>query len=672
MKRLLPAYPLFLNDPQYSLWLSDDELNTKNVETWYGEQKRIYGVLRAKGESWCFMGNYADIAMENVYKAEQISLDVTAFSTDFVFKCGKTLLSLKFVSPLLPNDYELLSMPVCYVEYKITGADDAEIAFFVNGEICYDKNLSGNKKLRGGNVPLSNLESAFCGLLYQHPLCTAGDLCGTDSGYYYITGKRAAYCDDLAMISYIQHGDATLAIGKETVERYLASVNTEAEGIVQLAYDDTVSINYYGNYLKGFYLSNHSIFEAMEFTAKNYKNIDVKLDKTDKELSEKAAKFGEDYVFLLKASFRQAMAAHKLVVDDKDGVLWLSKECGSGGFIATADVSYPSMPMFIYYNPELIKGMMKPILRFAKSSVWHYDFAPHDAGMYPVCSGQLYGQKAENNCGEQRVREGGFWKEFGAVYPIYDLPKGYDCYYYEKQMPIEESANMLLMFYAAYYKDKDLSFFLGYSDLCEKWADYLSEKGLKPENQLCTDDFAGHIANNLNLSIKATVALKAYSELLRAAGVKDYARYAETAAKFAKKISDFAEGKSHLPSTWDNGDETFSLKYNFVLDKLFGFGLFDKKIMEREVSYYLTKTNEYGIPLENRETFTKSDWLIWSAFLTDDIEKSKAIVSPIRKFLQCGVDRVPFSDLYYTETGKASAFRARSVQGGLFLLLLAK
>lgn len=670
MRRLLPSYPLFLNDPQYSLWLSEDELNIKNVETWYGEQKRIYGIVRSRGKSWCFMGNYTDISMENVYKAEQVSVDITTFTTDFVFKCGGILLSLKFVSPLLPNDYELLSMPVCYIEYKISGDDDAEVAFFINGEICYDKNLSGDKTLRGGNVNLKSCKSAFCGLEYQRPLCAAGDLCGTDSGYYYITGDVAAYCDNQAMISYLRSGDVTLGIGKETTERYLASVNVGREGMVQLAYDDTVSINYYGNYLKGFYLSRHSVFDAIEYTADNYKGIDDKLDKTDKDLSEKAAKFGGDYVFLLKASFRQVMAAHKLVVDDKDGVLWLAKECGSGGFIATADVSYPSMPMFIYYNPELIKGMMKPVLRFAQSPVWNNDFAPHDAGMYPVCSGQLYGQKAESNCGEQRIREGGFWKESGSVYPIYELPEGYDCYYYEKQMPIEESANMLLMFYAAYFKDDDISFFLKYSDLCKKWANYLAEKGLKPENQLCTDDFAGHIANNINLSIKATVALKAYSELLKAAGAKDYASYAETAAGFAKEISDFAEDKSHLPSTWDNGEETFSLKYNFVLDKLFGFGLFDKKLTEKEVSYYLTKTNEYGIPLENRETFTKSDWLIWSAFLTDDIDKRKAIISPVRKFLSCGVDRTPFSDLYYTKTGKSSAFRARSVQGGLFLLLL--
>ena len=125
-----------------------------------------------------------------------------------------------------------------------------------------------------------------------------------------------------------------------------------------------------------------------------------------------------------------------------------------------------------------------------------------------------------------------------------------------------------------------------------------------------------------------------------------------------------------MPISWDSDESTFSLKYNFAFDKLLGLNLFPQEIFEKEIDCYLKKINKFGAPLDNRETYTKSDGLCWVASLTDDREKRDKLLASIAKFLKESPDRVPFSDWYQTDTGSYIHFRARSVQGGCFILLL--
>ena len=332
------------------------------------------------------------------------------------------------------------------------------------------------------------------------------------------------------------------------------------------------------------------------------------------------------------------------------------------------DVSYPSIPLYLLYNTELVKGMMRPILKFARMPVWNFDFAPHDAGTYPVCNGQGYGLKRS-----VEAKLGTTYKQGDVTtrFPTYNLPASADVYDFDMQMPVEECANMLVMFYSCLHFDKDTTFFAQNADLAAKWVGYLVDNGLRPANQLCTDDFAGHLANNLNLAVKATVGIACYAELLRATGDKDgWAKYRKIAEDFASAITAFGDKFSHLPITWDAGEETYSLKYNMAFDKILGLSLFDKAVTEREVDFYLTKLNEYGVPLDNRKGYTKSDWLVWAASLTDDKTKQCKLIASLDRYLRTSLERVPFADWYETETSLHHEFLARSVQGGCFILLL--
>lgn len=657
--RILPAYPLFVKDPNFSLWSVSDCLNESNTTAWFGAEKKIYGFIKTGGVTYCFLGNAADFANCGVRKAEQTALEVTSFTTEYAFRAGEAFLRLRFVSPVPPTDLELMSMPVCYLTYSVTGDDDAEVSLFVNRRIAYnDIPENTNKTVCGGVIPFDGFESAFLGLRRQLPLSNNNDLMGADWGYWYLAGETAYILDESDLATYLVGGRKNF--GNRGEERFLGAVNRSKEGRILLAFDEGVSTDYFGDYLRGYYLERHTIGEALTYVYAHTAEIDRELESFDLDLRGRAARYGEAYLHILYASLRQSVAAHKLVSDHEGNLLFLSKECGSNGSIATVDVSYPSMPLFLLYAPELVRGMMRPILRFARMPVWQYDFAPHDVGAYPSCIGQLYGVKCDGG------HYHGNYTQRASVHtqiPLYLLPPAFEPYNLSRQMPVEECANMLVMFLACARADGNDAFFFANRDLCDKWVQYLVKYGLFPEDQLCTDDFTGHLKNNLNLAIKATVGIAAYAALT---GDTSYRTVAED---YARKIREFIDSHTSSPLTWDSDDDTFSLKYNLAFDKLLGLGLFPKEFLEKEVDTYLTKTARYGIPLDSRRAYTKSDWLMWVACLTDETEKRKRILAPIDAFLRESPDRVPFSDWYETEDGRHHEFIARSVVGGSFILL---
>lgn len=663
MERILPCYPLWIIDPLFSVWSKTDTLNGGNTIFWTGAERKAYGFVRYAGKTYCFLGRRDDAVV-----LRQTQIQVTAFATLYTFEAENFILKVRFLSPLLPEDLQVMSCPVCYTEYEIIPEGelpaDFSIAMALDEEFCYDRERAD---VIGGVLPCNGYEAAFFTRRRNLVLSDTNDAVAPDWGSTYIAGEESFYITESALNRYIYKGEAEY-IRKQNERNYIYSLNRNCKGIFLIAFDDFVSIFYFGEWLKSYFFKNGgTIVDAMDFSYRNYERIAGQCEEFDRRLREDCADIGEKYYILACAALRQSVGAHKLVQNAKGDLLFLSKECKSNGCIGTVDISYPSMPLYLLYNPTLVNAMLNGIFDFARKPVWTFDFAPHDLGTYPWCCGQSYSierKEDKYSCGQNWVPG-----RPGTCQMLYLRPAESNVYTIKDQMPLEECGNMLIMTAAAIAAGGGTDTAKNNFDLLSLWVNYLEKYGLKPDNQLCTDDFAGHLANNVNLAIKALVGIESFSLICERLGKKELSeKYLRIAEDFAGQLKILA-GNSVWPLAYGQ-EGSYSLKYNILFDKLFGFSLIDQEICERETDYYIMKRNRFGTPLDTRENYTKSDWILWTAALTDDTEKVRSMYMPIVQYLAETPTRLPFSDWYQTEKGEMVCFINRSVQGGIFAPLL--
>jgi hypothetical protein len=418
------------------------------------------------------------------------------------------------------------------------------------------------------------------------------------------------------------------------------SANQSMSRQVLLAYDEIYSVEYFGRKLRPYWRRDGKTPAAMLSEAESqYPELEKRGRHFDDELTadlERVA--GKAYAEVGALAYRQAVAAHGFAADFDGTPLLFPKENFSNGCISTVDVIYPAAPFFLLFNPALLEGQLKQILDYASMPRWKFPFAPHDLGTYPLANGQVYG-------GGERTEE--------------------------DQMPVEESGNMLILVAALERRQDNIHLAEKFWPQLTKWAEYLRAKGLDPENQLSTDDFAGHLAHNANLSIKAIEGLAAYAQLAERLGKSDIAKqYANVAKEMASQWQTMANDGDHYRLAFDKPG-TWSQKYNLVWDRLLDLHLFPASIYQTEMAFYLPKSNSYGLPLDSRADYTKLDWEIWTATLTSDRSQVDSLLTPVSKWLRATPSRVPLTDWYETKNGKQMGFQARSVVGGVFIKLLA-
>lgn len=647
-----PAVPLVTFDPYLSIWSEADHLTDKNTVHWTGHEQSLASLIRIDGHPYRLMG--AEPA--DTPALPQLSVNVTPTRSIYEFEGAGVHVTLTFMTAALPHDLDIYARPLSYITWDVRATDGAthQVSLYdsTSSELAVNED---NEQVVWSREQAGPLTSLRVGTADQPVLGSSGDDHRIDWGYAYaaaLTNESTAAIganqdllndfvangqlptsDDSDMPRPVAKNMPVLAfvfdlgqVGADPIERQ-----------VIVAYDEIYAIKYFGKNLRPYWRRNGmGPGELLEAAAADYSEVLQRCEKFDQELTDDLTQVGgAQYAQICALAYRQCAAACGLAADANGQPLLFTKENTSNGDISTVDVIYPMDPIWILLSPTLAKATLVPILDYAASPHWKFPNAPHDLGTYPLVFGRDDGGEG---------------------------------------MPVEESGNMILLCDAIAHDDGNGDFVSPWWPQLTQWAEYLKRYGLDPENQLCTDDFMGHLAHNANLSVKAILALAAYGDLCHIRGDDaDAATYRALAKADARHWMKAAADGDHYMLAFDQPN-TWSQDYNLVWNRILGLDVFPPQVARKDVAFYKTVMQQYGLPLDSRTHLTKTDWSVWTATLTDNQADFDRFISPIYYYLDHMKLRRPLMDSYETDrlggSGWGPQFYARPVVGGVFIKML--
>ncbi len=636
----VPAVPLVTHSPYVSAWSMADRLTDRWPTHWTGGTNAMLGLVRIDGKVFRWMGPNPSLPGREIPPLNQTGLEITATRSIFTFQGSGIELQAEFLSPLLADDLEVLARPVTYLRLTAKPIDGKthQVQAYTDwsGEWVVE---SPSSLVMASRHRISGLEAVSIRAAEGKPLSRSGDHTRLDWGALFVTGGDDGWLGGHAALrgAFLDQKPPEaddVRFPRRASDDWPVVALTAAidrPRTFAIGFDEGFAVEWLRRPLRPYWNRDERGFSAMFVQAlretESVRNKAIEFDQRVAAMLEAAG--GPDYVAIGNLAYRQCIAGHGLVQDIDGDLLMFSKENTSNGCIGTVDVTFPAAPFFLLFSPELLKAQVRPILEYASMPRWRFPFAPHDVGTYPLANGQVYGggERDETN-----------------------------------QMPVEESANMLLMIAAIGRTDP--MFAKPFAPVLARWADYLRREGFDPGEQLCTDDFTGHLAHNANLSIKAILALRAYAEICQQIGTPN-STDEPLAKQWANGWLQKANGGAMTRLAFDRPD-TWSQKYNLFWDRFLGYKLFPDSLISSELAGYAERSGKYGFPLDNRANFTKTDWLIWSASLAESKEQFMRFLAPVAQFLRETPSRVPFTDWYDVSTGETRGMHTRTVIGGVF------
>ncbi|KZT12529.1 DUF1793-domain-containing protein [Laetiporus sulphureus 93-53] len=659
------SFPLAVRSPYLSAWLPQGEGNALNAvwpQFWTGSTLGWAGYINVDGTSYNFLGD-PDVPNTSAQKATQKSSEFTSTQSIFVMTAGGIDLTVTFLSPVEPSDLLNQSLPFSYLALSVAPNDGASHSVQVYTDISAEW-VSGDDSLTvNWTTTVDVLITHQVQLEQQTVFGEYSDRIQQGSGYYstlksdgttYQTGQdivvRAQFIDNSTLLN-TQDTDFR-AVSDDwpvfALAHDLGNISSATDPIVYVvghARDPAIQYIIADDvmqYRSSYFWSNYpTAISAITTFITDYSNALTRANALDAQIQADAESISSTYAGLVALSVRQAFGAIEFTVSkDSSGayntsdLMTFLKEISSDGNVNTVDVIFPALPAFLYTNPVIVKDLLLPLLEYQMTGQYPNTWACHDMGTsYPNATGHNDGN--------------------------------------DEKMPIEESGNMLIMSLSYVQQSGDTSFITSYYQLLDQWANYLIENTLIPGDQISTDDFAGALANQTNLAIKGIIAIKAMAEMADLIGdTATSSNYSSIAADYVEQWQGYATASDglHLTLAYNN-DSTWGLSYNMYADKLLSTNLIPDSVYEMQTSWYPTVDEEYGVPLDTRHLYTKSDWQSWTAAFMTDTTVRDMFVDAVEKYAADGLNSVPLSDWYYANDGDVAGFQARPVVGGHLALL---
>ncbi|KAI1079264.1 DUF1793-domain-containing protein [Whalleya microplaca] len=751
-----PVLPLIVRNPYLSIWLP----HARNApwENWpmfwtgssvgftimahVPDTKTVYPLL---GRSQDFL---RDSGKYNLHYPQYDGATFDASTTNLTYTVNDSDLKiiLSFLSPITPTSTFRQSLPAGYLTCFVEGKTDVSIYVDVNGEwasgnrdnkIQWDvkhtkASESANTSIKTWSIVRHHEQlltevndHAEWGTIHisapatgvEHQSGEANQIRRRFAEHGHLENKndeeyRGIFQDEpiFAFSKTFKLGRKSDALSKASKDSIVFTFALTQDPVVQFA--SARGLTMMRPLWASYFMTTHKMlqfhyndYDTAVYLARNYSD----------QLAQDAFTSGsQDYQDIAALSARQVLGATQFSGTPDDPIIFL-KEISSNGNFQTVDVIFPAFPFFLYTNPQWLAYLLEPLIEHQLSSQYPNKYSMHDLGThFPNATGHNDGHDEYmpvEECGDMLIMglalvnalRDSTQPAFVRTAPQEASPLGLEP---KKRSPRVDAYGMdrtweelgttgekaAVKWVSRSYK------------LWDQWTGYLVNYTLVPANQLCTDDFAGWLANQTNLALKGIIGIKAMSEIASITGNETgYNLYSSFADEYIDKWQDFAlsRDKTHakLAYRWFGSWTTL---YNIFADALLCFHLptenssslgtshfsnskqtpignvakstthfIPDSIYQMQSDWYHAVLQKYGLPLDSRHLYTKSDWEFFAAAVTSEDVRTEILQSVATWVNETATDR-PFTDLYETE-GKGGFpginFMARPVVGGHFAFL---